>query len=89
MPAPRTTGRKPPPELRVLGAFSIPSFCRSHGHMSEAMFHKMCAAGKGPATMMVGRRRMVSVEAAAKWRREREAAAKQSAEAGQETAEIA
>jgi hypothetical protein len=86
LPAPRTTGTKPPPEPSALAAFSIAGFCASHGGMSEAMFHKMCAAGEGPATMMVGRRRMVSVEAAAEWRREREAAAKQSSKAKQEVA---
>jgi hypothetical protein len=89
LPTPRTTGTKPPPELRVLGAYSIKSFCASHGGMSEAMFHKMCAAGEGPAVMAIGRRRAISVEAAAKWRAQREAAAKKSNEAKQETAEVA
>jgi hypothetical protein len=48
LPAPRTTGTKPPPEPSALAAFSIAGFCASHGGMSEAMFHKMCAAGDQP-----------------------------------------
>ena len=78
MPAPRTTGKKPPPEPHVLGAYSIRTFCQSHGGMSEAMFHKMCAAGEGPTVMAIGRRRAISIEAAADWRRKREAAARHS-----------
>ena len=70
----------------MLGAYSIKTFCQSHGGMSEAMFHKMCAAGEGPRTMTIGRRRVISVEAAAEWRREREAAARQSDQAKQEVA---
>lgn len=71
MPTPRTIGPKPP-ELVTLGAYSIRTFCQSHGGMSEAMFHKMCAAGEGPTVMAIGRRKAISIEAAARsgsWRR--------------------
>ena len=87
MPTPRTTGPKPPEPLQ-LGAYSIRSFCRSHGDMSEAMFHKMCAAGEGPVMMAIGRRKAISVEAAAEWRRKREAAARKS-KSKEENTEIA
>lgn len=58
------TGRK---------ASSIDEFCAEHG-ISRAMFYKLRAQGKAPRLMEVGARKLVSVEAAAAWRREREAA---------------
>jgi hypothetical protein len=85
LPARRTTP-KPPPAPVALGAYTIKSFCLAHGEMSPAMFHKMCAAGEGPTVMEIGRRRAISIEAAAEWRRKREAAAKKSNEAKQEAA---
>jgi len=56
-----------------LGAYTIRQFSRAHG-ISEDMFYKMRRAGWGPATMKVGTRTLISVEAAARWRAEREAA---------------
>jgi hypothetical protein len=41
----------------------------------------MKAQGFGPAEMAVGRRRVISIEAAERWRREREQAAAASAAA--------
>jgi hypothetical protein len=55
-------------------AMSIREFCALHG-ISEDMFYKMQREGWGPATMKVGSRTLISHEAAADWRREREAAA--------------
>jgi hypothetical protein len=55
-------------------AMSIRVFCVLHG-ISEDMFFKMKREGWGPATMKVGSRTLISHEAAAAWRREREAAA--------------
>ena len=55
-------------------AMSIREFCSQHS-ISEDMFYKMQREGWGPATMRVGSRTLISVEAAAAWRREREAAA--------------
>jgi hypothetical protein len=76
---PRRRGRKQharaPPNAEI-DAFSIPEFCRRHGGMSEAFFHKLCRMGLGPALMRVGARTMISTEAATVWRRQREAAAK-------------
>jgi hypothetical protein len=56
-------------------AYSIRTFCAAH-HLSEAMFYKMKTAGWGPAEMKVGARVLISFEAAARWRAEREAAAR-------------
>src|SRR5262249_23610988 len=55
-------------------AMSIRIFCALHG-ISEDMFYKMQRAGWGPKVMRVGARTLISVESAAAWRREREAAA--------------
>jgi hypothetical protein len=53
-------------------ALSIKEFCRLHS-ISEPMFYKLQMQGKGPDTMKVGARRLISIEAAAAWRRSREA----------------
>jgi hypothetical protein len=60
------------------GAYTIEEFARAHG-FSPAMFFKLQRQGLAPATMVVGTRRLISVEAAARWRAEREAAAAQTA----------
>jgi predicted DNA-binding transcriptional regulator AlpA len=52
-------------------AFSIPEFCRRHG-ISRAHFYNLSKNGQGPALMRVGRRTLVSAEAAAEWRRRME-----------------
>jgi hypothetical protein len=62
--------RKPPTQA---AAFTIEEFCRAH-RLSPSMFHKLRTQGEGPRVMKVGTRTMVSKEAAADWRAEREAA---------------
>ena len=52
-------------------AYFISEFCAAH-RLSPSMYFKLKSVGKAPAEMQVGRRRMVSVEAAEAWRRERE-----------------
>jgi predicted DNA-binding transcriptional regulator AlpA len=59
-----------PPTL----ALTIPAFCRSHG-ISEAFYYELMKDGRGPRTMVVGRRRLISIEAAKQWREERTAVA--------------
>src|SRR6516225_5013607 len=61
----------PPPPT---GAYSIRQFAAAH-NISEDLFYKMQRDGWGPATMRVGARTLISVEAAAAWRRKREKAA--------------
>jgi hypothetical protein len=56
------------------GAYSIPEFAAAHGFSTE-MYFKLKRQGLGPKEMQVGRRRLISLEAAAEWRRAREAAA--------------
>jgi hypothetical protein len=54
-------------------AFSIPEFCVRNG-ISSALFFKLAREGGGPRVMRVGRRTLITREAAAAWRHEREAA---------------
>ena len=60
----------PPPTPRL--ALSIGEFCTSH-NLSEAFYYKLKRHGEGPREMKVGARTLISVEAAAEWRRAREA----------------
>jgi hypothetical protein len=71
---PRNRGPPTPP-----ACFSIKTFCAAH-HISEAMFFKMREEGFGPREMRVGVRVLITFEAAADWRAERERAAATAAE---------
>ena len=66
----------PQPLLAEMLAFSIPEFCRRHG-ISRAHFYNLSKSGDAPAVMRVGRRTLVSAEAAAAWRRRMEEAARE------------
>jgi hypothetical protein len=59
-------------ELKL--AFSIDEFCAAHD-LSRAMFYELQKRGEGPTLMRVGRRALVSCEAAEAWRRRMETAA--------------
>jgi len=48
-------------------AFSIPQFCAAHS-ISRALFYLLLKEGKAPAVMKLGRRTLISGEAAAQWR---------------------
>jgi predicted DNA-binding transcriptional regulator AlpA len=67
-------------------AYSIAEFCTRHG-ISRAGFYKAVNAKQGPRLMKLGNRVMISREAAADWRREREKATKQ--ETAQKAATVA
>ena len=58
-------------EHEQLDAYSIALFCARHG-ISERFYFKLKAAGRGPAEMQLGNRVLISREAAARWRAERE-----------------
>ena len=62
--------RGPPP----FGAYCIPEFCCAHS-LSESFFHKLMTEDRGPKVMRIGRRTLVSIEAAGAWRARQEAAA--------------
>jgi len=53
--------------------YSIREFCTAHG-ISDHMFFKLVRQGRAPRTMRVGARTLISMEAAAEWRRQCEAA---------------
>jgi hypothetical protein len=50
------------------GATSISAFCKAHG-ISRGHFYNLRKRGLAPKTPVVGRRRLVSDESAAAWRR--------------------
>ena len=52
-------------------ALSVDQFCDAH-NVSRAYFYVLLKSNRGPRIMRVGRRTLVSAEAAADWRRERE-----------------
>jgi len=54
-----------------LACYSIRQFCAAHD-ISEDMFFKIQRQGFAPKTMRVGARTLISIEAAAEWRHERE-----------------
>ncbi len=55
----------------MIEAYSIQQFCDSH-NISRSLFYLLEKEGRVPKTFKVGRRRLVSREAAEKWRREME-----------------
>jgi hypothetical protein len=54
-------------------AYGINGFCAAH-NISRATFYNLLRAGEAPRLMRVGTRVLISREAAADWRHEREAA---------------
>lgn len=54
-------------------AFSVAEFCAMH-HVSRTHFYMLTKTGKGPRLMRVGRRFLISAEAAADWRKAMEVA---------------
>jgi hypothetical protein len=74
MARPEVTGCKVVADAALAAAFTIAEFCRAH-HISQSIYFKMRNLGLGPREMAVGSRRLISQEAAAEWRKAREAAA--------------
>ncbi|MGX8013731.1 hypothetical protein ACVDG8_034570 [Mesorhizobium sp. ORM8.1] len=54
-------------------AYTVPEFCAAH-RICRASFYNLQKAAQGPRIMRVGGRVLVSKEAAADWRKAREAA---------------
>lgn len=53
--------------------YSVQGFCDEHG-ISRNHLYRLWGNGEGPAFMRVGRRRLITVEAAAAWRKRMEVA---------------
>ena len=58
-------------------SLTIFDFCAENGGISKSFFHKLVNEGKGPRLMKVGRRTLITPEAAAEWRAKMEAATNQ------------
>jgi hypothetical protein len=56
-------------------AYSVEAFAQAHS-ISVGMFYKLRSQGLAPPTFKVGARTLITREAAARWRAEREAAEK-------------
>jgi predicted DNA-binding transcriptional regulator AlpA len=54
-------------------AFTVPQFCRLHS-LSRATYYNLAREGRAPASMKVGRRRLIARESAEAWRRAMEQA---------------
>jgi predicted DNA-binding transcriptional regulator AlpA len=52
-------------------SFSIREFCKLHD-ISRSLFYVLREKGEAPRVMKVGRRTLISVEAAAEWRKNME-----------------
>jgi len=52
----------------AIEATSIADFCQAHG-ISRGTFYNLKQRGMAPTVMKVGKRTLISVEAAAVWRR--------------------
>jgi excisionase family DNA binding protein len=61
-PLPRTDSSQPPVLL------SVAEFCRVHS-LSRSYFYKLRKQGRAPPSFMIGRKRLISAEDAARWRR--------------------
>jgi hypothetical protein len=71
--------RGPPSDL---DAYSIREFCRRHS-LTPYLFYKLQRDGQAPKVMIVGGRKFISAEAAAKWRKARERTATPRPERGE------
>jgi hypothetical protein len=65
--------RGPPPLPAVRMAFSIPEFCKAF-RISPDFYYKLKRRHQGPREMKVGKRTLISMEAANDWRIAREQA---------------
>jgi hypothetical protein len=74
MARPEVSGCEVVADAALAAAFTIAEFCRAH-RISQSMYFKQRALGLGPREMVVGTRKLISQEAAAEWRKAREAAA--------------
>ena len=69
------TAKVPCPNIvPVKPVYSVVEFCCQHG-ISRALFYKLLQSGQGPRVIKVGKRTLITNEAAEAWRRSRENAA--------------
>jgi hypothetical protein len=61
-----------------VSASTVDEFCHAH-RISRGTFYNLLKVGQGPSIMKVGARTLISVDAAADWRRKMESATAQCA----------
>lgn len=66
--------------MNAIAAYTVQEFCQAHGGFSRPFFYSLVKQGKGPRLMKVGRRTLITAEAAAEWRAQMEAATKREVE---------
>lgn len=66
------------PSSFAQATYTIPQFCGAH-NISRAHLYDLIKEGNGPRLMKVGRRTLISAEAAADWRKQMEASSAQEA----------
>ena len=52
--------------------YTVYEFCQEHGGISKVFFYRLMKQGKAPRIMKVGRRTLITAEAAAEWRKQME-----------------
>ena len=77
MARPEVTGKRLPAAADEADAFSVAEFCKRH-RISPQLFYKF--RNQMPATFRIGTRVLISREAAACWRAQRERASKTEAQ---------
>lgn len=50
-----------------VAAFSVTDFCSAHG-ICRSTLYALWRQGRGPTFFRIGKRRLISIEAAAEWR---------------------
>lgn len=58
--------------MNATAAYTVQEFCAAHGGFSRPFFYSLLKQGKGPRLMKVGRRTLITAEAAAEWRQRME-----------------
>lgn len=54
-------------ETSTLAVFDVSAFCTAH-KISRSFFYRLISEGRGPRLLKLGKRTLISVEAAAEWR---------------------
>jgi hypothetical protein len=58
-------------QIQTKATYSVADFCTAHG-ITRPTFYDLLKKGHGPRIMKVGSRTLISIEAAADWRRQME-----------------
>ncbi|WP_347258524.1 hypothetical protein [Methylocaldum sp.] len=77
MPRKRKPAKAPTPQIEISqkAAITVPEFCAIHS-ISRSKFYELQRLGLGPAIFKVGRKPLISSDAAAVWRQSMQAGTK-------------